>query len=123
MAGALPLLMLVGHTTVGHALPTAAPLELFVDMHHQHHGLAAIGSRDHPFLTLGAAQAAVRALPLSQRCNVTVSIAGGLYGGGEENNLRLTEADSGCAGASAHKHPPCCLLRDFFLRDCLSICQ
>jgi hypothetical protein len=49
------------------------------------------------FPTIAAAAAAVRAVPLAQRCGTTVTIAGGVYTG-ETNALRLTAADSGCAG-------------------------
>ena len=56
------------------------------------------GSPGRPFASVGEAVAAVRAIPLPRRCGVTVTIAGGVYGG-PANNVRLTDADSGCPGA------------------------
>jgi hypothetical protein len=77
------------------ASPAPASLELFVD--------AAAGDGDaaaDTFLSVGDAVAAVRGLPRAQRCapgGVTVTIAGGVYGG-EHNRLDLGAADSGCPG-------------------------
>lgn len=60
--------------------------------------MAPTGAENLPFKTLNEAAAAIRSLPVEERCGMVVSIAPGSYGG-TANLLRLTEEDSGCEGA------------------------
>ena len=82
----------------------ARPLELFVggaaDVvgRTPHDADADVGTAARPFVSVGGAVAAIRALPQAERCSpggVTVTVAGGSYGGAQ-NRLHLTAADSGC---------------------------